>query len=62
MGKVIVRQEGDALVMALATGALKLSPWDGEIFTATLVEEDFAPEAVDAMSLGLTAKFERCGI
>jgi hypothetical protein len=37
VGKVTVKQEGDVLVMELATGALKLSPWDGEIFTATLV-------------------------
>jgi hypothetical protein len=33
-----VKQDGDALVMELATGAaLKLDPWDGAIFTATLV-------------------------
>jgi hypothetical protein len=34
-GKVAVKQDGDALVMEFTTGALKLSPWDGEIFTAT---------------------------
>ena len=39
MGKAAVVLEGEALVMALpATGAkLKLEPWDGEVFTATLV-------------------------
>jgi hypothetical protein len=36
-GKVAVKQDGDALVMEFTTGALKLSPWDGEIFTANLV-------------------------
>ena len=50
VGKVIVRQEGDALVMALATGALKLSPWDGEIFAATLVPN--GPLAAVAENLG----------
>jgi CubicO group peptidase (beta-lactamase class C family) len=39
IGKVAVRQAGDALVMELTTGALKLSPWDGGIFTATLVPD-----------------------
>jgi CubicO group peptidase (beta-lactamase class C family) len=50
VGKVTVKQEGDALVMELATGALKLSPWDGEIFTATLVPN--GPLAAVAENLG----------
>jgi CubicO group peptidase (beta-lactamase class C family) len=38
IGQAGVKQDGDALVMELATGAaLKLDPWDGAIFTATLV-------------------------
>jgi CubicO group peptidase (beta-lactamase class C family) len=38
VGKAAVKQDGDALVMELAAGAaLKLDPWDGDIFTATLV-------------------------
>jgi CubicO group peptidase (beta-lactamase class C family) len=38
LGKAVVTQDGDALVMELAAGAaLKLEPWDGEIFIATLV-------------------------
>jgi CubicO group peptidase (beta-lactamase class C family) len=38
VGKAAVKQDGDALLMELAAGAaLKLDPWDGEIFTATLV-------------------------
>jgi hypothetical protein len=53
VGKAAVKQDGDALVMELAAGAaLKLDPWDGEIFTATLVPsgafadlaENFGPE------------------
>jgi CubicO group peptidase (beta-lactamase class C family) len=37
-GKAAVKQDGDALVLALQTGAeFKLEPWDGEIFTAGLV-------------------------
>ena len=39
VGNVTVRQDGDALVMELATGALKLSPWDGEVFAAELVPD-----------------------
>ena len=40
VGKATVRQDGDALVMELAAGAaLRLDPWDGEIFTATLVPD-----------------------
>jgi CubicO group peptidase (beta-lactamase class C family) len=38
VGRAAVKQDGDALVMEFAAGAaLKLDPWDGEIFTATLV-------------------------
>jgi CubicO group peptidase (beta-lactamase class C family) len=38
LGRTAVKQDGDALVMEFAAGAaLKLDPWDGEIFTATLV-------------------------
>ena len=39
IGKAVVIQEGDALVMAMeATGAkLALTPWDGDIFTASIV-------------------------
>jgi CubicO group peptidase (beta-lactamase class C family) len=38
VGKVEVKQDGDALLMELSSGAaLKLAPWDGEVFTATLV-------------------------
>jgi hypothetical protein len=39
IGKAVVRQEGDALVMDFATGGAKmrLDPWDGSIFTANLV-------------------------
>jgi CubicO group peptidase (beta-lactamase class C family) len=51
IGKAVVALEGDALVMTLqATGArLKLTPWDGDIFTANLMREGrFA--AVDAMN------------
>ena len=38
IGKVVVTQEGDVLVMAFATGGakLRLDPWDGAVFTATL--------------------------
>jgi CubicO group peptidase (beta-lactamase class C family) len=37
-GKAALKQDGDALVLALQTGAeFKLEPWDGEIFTARLV-------------------------
>jgi CubicO group peptidase (beta-lactamase class C family) len=37
-GKVTVRQGADALLMELTSGAvLKLDPWDGDVFTATLV-------------------------
>jgi CubicO group peptidase (beta-lactamase class C family) len=41
IGKAVVALEGDALVMTLqATGArLKLAPWDGDIFTASLLPE-----------------------
>jgi hypothetical protein len=41
IGKVLVKLEGDALVMAFAaSGAkLRLDPWDGDVFTATLVPE-----------------------
>jgi CubicO group peptidase (beta-lactamase class C family) len=40
VGKAAVKQDGDALVMELTTGAtLKLDPWDGDIFTATLVPQ-----------------------
>ena len=38
MGKAVLTAEGDAMVMSLETGAkLKLTPWDGGIFTATLL-------------------------
>lgn len=50
VGKVAVKQDGDALVMEFTTGALKLSPWDGEIFTATLVPN--GPLAAVAENLG----------
>jgi CubicO group peptidase (beta-lactamase class C family) len=42
MGKATVVLEGEALVLAfLATGAkVKLEPWDGDVFTATLVPID----------------------
>jgi hypothetical protein len=50
VGKVEIKQDGDALVMELATGALKLSPWDGEIFTAALVPN--GPLAAVAENLG----------
>ena len=34
LGKAVVTQDGNTLLMALATGArLKLEPWDGDIFT-----------------------------
>jgi CubicO group peptidase (beta-lactamase class C family) len=37
-GKASLKQDGDALVLALHTGAeFKLEPWDGDIFTARLV-------------------------
>ncbi len=37
-GKAALKQDKDALVLALQTGAeFKLEPWDGEIFTARLV-------------------------
>ncbi|HET7879897.1 MAG TPA: serine hydrolase [Acetobacteraceae bacterium] len=41
IGKVVVTQEGDGLTMRLeATGArLTLTPWDGEVFTASVVPE-----------------------
>jgi CubicO group peptidase (beta-lactamase class C family) len=44
VGKVDVRQDGDGLAMEFAGGAvLKLAPWDGGVFTATLVPtEGFA--------------------
>ena len=39
-GKVTVTQEADALRMQLASGAvLKPDPWDGDVFTATLVPD-----------------------
>ena len=34
-----MKQDGDALVMDSRTGALKLDPWDGDIFTARLVPD-----------------------
>jgi hypothetical protein len=52
-GKAAVALEGDALVMELraTSGKLKLEPWDGDVFTATLmplgrfgaVAEDLGP-------------------
>ena len=38
IGKALVKQEGDALVMEFSTGgaSLRLDPWDGGAFTATL--------------------------
>jgi CubicO group peptidase (beta-lactamase class C family) len=37
-GKAVVSQDGDALVMELATGArLKLEPWDGDVSTFRLL-------------------------
>lgn len=38
IGKALVRQEGDSLVMEFSTGgaSLRLDPWDGGVFTATL--------------------------
>ena len=50
VGKAEINQDDDALVMELATGALKLSPWDGEIFTAALVPN--GPLAAVAENLG----------
>jgi hypothetical protein len=50
IGKVAVKQDGDALMMELTTGTLKLNPWDGAIFTATLVPD--GPLAAIAESLG----------
>ena len=49
IGKAVVTAEGDALVMSLDTGAsLKLTPWDGSIFTATLISSGrFAAVAED---------------
>ena len=37
IGNVTIRQDGDALVMQSPGVALKLKPWDGEIFVATLI-------------------------
>ena len=38
VGKATVKQDGDGLVMDFAAGAaLRLDPWDGDIFTVTLV-------------------------
>jgi CubicO group peptidase (beta-lactamase class C family) len=38
VGEVSVKEDGDALRMEFSTGAvLKLTPWDGEVFTAALV-------------------------
>jgi hypothetical protein len=46
-----VKKDGDALLMEIATGAaLKLDPWDGEIFTATIVAD--GPFAALAENLG----------
>ena len=47
VGKAAVKQDGGALVMELAAGAaLRLDPWDGDIFPATLVPQGrFAPLA-----------------
>jgi CubicO group peptidase (beta-lactamase class C family) len=41
IGKALVKPEGDALAMEFAaSGAkLRLAPWDGDVFTATLVPE-----------------------
>ncbi len=53
IGKAVVAIEGDTLTMALETGAkLKLTPWDGSVFTAGLmpsgrfaaVSEDLGPQ------------------
>jgi hypothetical protein len=50
VGKVEVKQDGDALLMEFSGGAtLKLVPWDGEVFTATLV----AQGAFEAMAQDL---------
>lgn len=50
IGKASVKQDGDALVMELTTGALKLNPWDGEIFIATFAPD--GPLAAIAENLG----------
>jgi hypothetical protein len=50
VGKVSVKQEGDELMMEFTTGALKLDPWNGEIFTAALVPS--GPLAAMAENLG----------
>jgi CubicO group peptidase (beta-lactamase class C family) len=51
LGKAAVKKDGDALLMEIATGAaLKLDPWDGEIFTATIVAD--GPFAALAENLG----------
>jgi CubicO group peptidase (beta-lactamase class C family) len=41
IGKAVARLEGDALVLEIVTSGarLKLDPWDGDIFTATLMPE-----------------------
>ena len=48
-GKAVVSQNGDSLVMELATGArLKLEPWDGDVFTFRLLPtERFAAVVED---------------
>ncbi|WP_294540068.1 serine hydrolase [uncultured Rhodoblastus sp.] len=41
IGKAVLKREGEALVMEIATGGakLRLDPWDGDVFTATLAPE-----------------------
>lgn len=37
-GKAVLKQDGDAAVLELANGAeLRLQPWDGDVFTASLL-------------------------
>jgi hypothetical protein len=56
VGKAAVKQAGDALMMELAAGAaLKLDPWDGEIFTATLVPNGRFAAIAENLGPGPTA-------
>ena len=56
LGKVDVKQEGDALALTFSHGAvLKLDPWDGDVFTARLVPQGDFAALVDNLGPGPVA-------
>ncbi|MDF2998750.1 MAG: hypothetical protein K0R27_4387 [Xanthobacteraceae bacterium] len=56
VGKTSVKQDGDGLAMEFSNGAvLKLTPWNGEIFTATLAPNGQFDAMVQNLGPGPTA-------